>query len=160
MSDGADSTPPGLPSFDDVALPALMRAARRTYGAAIRGAVNEIGCDDLPRNGAFVLGAIARDGAPLGAIIDALGVSKQAGGALVDILVNRGYLDRVVDAADRRRLNVDLTERGAAAASAVRDAVDGIDEVLRERVGADYIAHTRVTLGVLADLRERTEPDL
>jgi DNA-binding MarR family transcriptional regulator len=140
---------------DDVALPALMRAARRTYGAAIREAVTEVGCDDIPRNGAFVLGAVARGGVPLGAIIDALGVSKQAGGALIDTLVNRGYLHRDVDPDDRRRLLVDLTERGEAAAAVIRQAIEDVDEQLGERVGADYVAHTRVALGALADLGAR-----
>jgi hypothetical protein len=72
---------------DDIALPALMRAARRSYGKAIKAALAGSGCDDLPRSGAFVLGAIACGGAPLGEVIESLGVSKQAGGALVDTLV-------------------------------------------------------------------------
>jgi DNA-binding MarR family transcriptional regulator len=66
----------------------------------------------------------------------------------------------VVDAVDPRRLNVVLTEHGKAAVMAIRDAFDRVDEVLREQVGADYIANTRTTLGVLAELRERTESDL
>jgi DNA-binding MarR family transcriptional regulator len=136
---------------DEIALPALMRAARMSYGAAIRQAVAEIGCDDLPRNGAFVLGAIARGGAPLSAVIEGLGVSKQAGGALVDTLVIRGYLDRVVDPDDRRRVRVDLTARGDAAAAAIREAVEDVDAALVARVGAEYVAHTRATLIALLD---------
>jgi len=63
----------------------------------ISTALADVGCDDLPRNGAFVLGAIARSGAPLSDVIEGLGVSKQAGGALVDTLVSRSYLDRTID---------------------------------------------------------------
>jgi hypothetical protein len=29
-----------------------------------------MGCDDMPRNGSYVIGAIARTGAPLAALID------------------------------------------------------------------------------------------
>lgn len=134
---------------DEVALPALMRAARRTYGAAIRAALAEVGCEDLPRNGAFVLGAIARSGAPLSGVIEGLGVSKQAGGALVDTLVRRSYLDRTIDPDDRRRLRVTLTARGEATASVIRQAVEKVDASLLERVGADYVAHTRATLTML-----------
>jgi DNA-binding MarR family transcriptional regulator len=140
---------------DDIALPALLRAARMTYGSAIRAAVEAVGCGDLPRNGAFVLGAIARGGVGLGAVIDALGVSKQAGGALVDALVNRGYLDRSVDPEDRRRLRVELTPRGEAAADVVRQAVEGVDNALGERIGAEHVAHTRATLLALIELGER-----
>ena len=102
--------------FDDIAFPALLRAARRTYGSAVRAALAEAGCDDMPRNGSYVVGAIDRTGAPLSQIITGLGVSKQAAGQLVDTLVARGYLDRAPDPDDRRRLTITLTERGHAAA--------------------------------------------
>src|SRR5579863_10135672 len=108
--------------FDDFSFPALLRVARRTYGFAVTQALAEEGCGDMPRNGSFVIGAIARTGAPLSEIIVALGVSKQAAGQLVDTLVARGYLDRAADPDDRRRLTISLTGRGHAAAEVIRDA--------------------------------------
>ncbi len=135
----------------DVAFPALLRAAQGPYRSAIRSNLAEGGFDDLPRNGAFVLGAIARTGASLGEVIADLGRSKQATGQLVDTLVVRGYLDRAVDPDDRRRLTVSLTERGQAAAAAVRTAVDGVDAELVEQVGAEAVAQMRATLGALVD---------
>ncbi len=138
--------------YDEVAMPALLRAARRTYAAAVRSALAAAGCDDMPRNGSFVVGAIARTGAPLGEIVVWLGASKQAAGQLVDTLVTRGYLDRAVDPDDRRRLTIALTERGQAAAAVVRAAVDGVDAELVARVGAEEVARARATLGALIDL--------
>ncbi len=138
--------------YDDIAFPALLRAARATYGTAIRAALVEIGCGDVPRNGAFVLGGIARNGAPMGDVIRGLGVSKQAGGQVVDTLVVRGYLDRTPDPDDRRRMTLGLTGRGRIAATATRAAVDGIDAQLAARVGADRVAHARTTLAALIDL--------
>jgi DNA-binding MarR family transcriptional regulator len=135
--------------FDDVAFPALLRAARATYGRAIREALTQAGCNDVPRNGPYVIGAVARTGAPLSQIIKALGGSKQAAGQLVDTLVLRGYLDRSVDTEDRRRLTVTLTERGRAAAAASRSAVERIDAELTKRVAPEYIAHTKATLAAL-----------
>lgn len=132
-----------------IPLPALLRAARAAYGTAVRAALAEAGCDDMPRNGSYVVTAIANTGAPLSDIIQQLGVSKQAAGQLVDALVTRGYLDRTVDPADRRRLVVSLTERGMAAAAVVRSAVACVDAALEARVGAEYLAHTRVTLAAL-----------
>jgi DNA-binding MarR family transcriptional regulator len=125
--------------------------ARVTYGVAIREALSKEGCDDVPRNGIFVIGAIARTGAPLSRIIKELGVSKQAAGQLVDTLVLRGYLDRSVDPEDRRRQTVKLSERGCAAAAAARSAIERIDAELAKRVGAEYIAHTRATLAALIE---------
>ena len=130
-------------------MPALLRAARAAYGAAIRSALAEAGCDDVPGNGSYMIGAIARTGAPLSEIIQWMGVSKQAAGQLVDTLVTRGYLDRSVDPEDRRRLTISLTERGHGAAVAVRSAVDRVDADVVARVGPEYVAHTRATLASL-----------
>ncbi len=138
--------------FDDIAFPALLRGARATYGGAIRAALVDAGFDDVPRNGAFVIGGIARTGAPLGEVVKDLGSSKQAVGQLIDTLVARGYLDRSVDPDDRRRLTVTLTERGVAAARAVRSAVDGIARELAAHVSDRYIANTRATLGALIEI--------
>ena len=135
--------------YDDVSMPALLRAARTTYGSAIRSALEEVGCSDVPRNGVFVIGAIARTGSPLGEIIAALGVSKQAAGQLVDTLVLRGYLDRAPDPDDRRRMTVSLTDRGRLAAQASRLAIDDVDAEVTERVGADTVAATRAGLGAM-----------
>jgi DNA-binding MarR family transcriptional regulator len=140
------------PWYDQVAMPALMRGARATYGAAIRAALEEAGCEDVPRNGIFVIGAIARGGSPLSEIIKGLGVSKQAAGQLVDTLVVRGYLERTPDPEDRRRMTVSLTERGQLAASASRSAVEQVDARATAQVGAGRMAEARAVLGALIEL--------
>jgi DNA-binding MarR family transcriptional regulator len=146
--------------LDEVSTPALLREARVTYGSAINHALVEVGCDDVPRNGIYVIGAIARTGAPLSQIIQHLRVSKQAAGQLVDTLVTRGYLDRTVDPEDRRRLTITLTERGRAAAAVIRAAVDRVDVDLVALVGLDHLAHTRATLISLIEIgRRRHEHD-
>ena len=136
----------------EIGLPALLRAARRTYGSAMRAALDAAGYDDIPANGLFVLGTIARTGATLSEVIVGLGASKQSAGALVDTLVTRGYLDRSPDPADRRRLVVALTARGQDAAEIVRAAAGRIDAALLIRVTAEHVAHTRQTLLALIEL--------
>jgi DNA-binding MarR family transcriptional regulator len=139
---------------DDVVLPALLRAARNTYGSAMRAAMAEVDCDDVPRNGIYVLGGIARTGSPLSQIIRQLRLSKQAASQLVDTLVARGYLDRSPDPADRRRMTVSLTERGHGAAQAARSAARAVDEELVARLDAEHVAHTRATLEALIEIGE------
>jgi DNA-binding MarR family transcriptional regulator len=141
-----------LPWWETNAFPSLLRSARRTYSAAIRVALAEAGCDDMPRNGSFVLASIQRTGAGLSEIIRHLAVSKQAAGQLIDTLVSRGYLDRAVDPQDRRRLAITLTERGDAAADVIRAAVSRVDARLREHVGDDQIRQARAVLGALTEL--------
>jgi DNA-binding MarR family transcriptional regulator len=143
------------PEPGDVSMPALLRAAWSTYRAAVVAALAGSGFDDVPRNGSYVLSAIARGGVPLAEVIAALGVSKQAAGALVDSLVVRGYLDRAADPADRRRIVVSLTDRGAAAAACVRSAVAAVDEALEAAVGPEQVGCTRVALTALVSLKDR-----
>jgi DNA-binding MarR family transcriptional regulator len=145
--------------YDEVVIPALLRGARHTYGSAIRLALADAGCDDIPRSGPFVLGAIARNGSPLSEIIDHLGLSKQRSGQLVDTLVARGYLEREADPADRRRMTVTLTERGVAAAATSREAVERVDADLVARVGADTVGHARAMLGALSEMGSDTNGD-
>ena len=135
----------------ELTIPALLRAARRTYAVPTVRALVEAGFDDMPRDGSYVISGIARTGAPLGEIITALGASKQAAGQLVDTLVVRGYLDRAFDPDDRRRLTVSLTARGQAAALAIRSAVEHVDAVLAARVGPEFVLHTRATLAALIE---------
>jgi len=142
-----------VPWYDDISMPALLRAARRTYGTAIRSALEDAGFDDVPRNGVFLLASLARANEPLSEIVKYLGTSKQAAGQLTDTLVARGYLERAVDPADRRRLTVTLTERGSAAARAIRGAADATDAAITAKVGAERIAQTRRTLAALITLR-------
>jgi DNA-binding MarR family transcriptional regulator len=149
--------PAEKPWFDVVPIPALLRHARTTYGAAMRRALEEAGYDDIPPNGLYVLGGLALNEGqlPLGQLIDDLGVSKQAAGQLVDALVLRGYLDRAVDPEDRRRLTVNLTERGRAAAATQAAAREKIDAELTAAVGEEDVARTRRMLAVLIDIGRR-----
>jgi len=145
-------------SLDQLSLAVLMRFARATYTQAMRDAFAALGCEDMPRNGTYVIGAIARGTLPMSQIVQDLDISKQAVGQLVDVLVLRGYLERTPDADDRRRLNLSLTERGQAVAQATSVAVKAIEAALTERVGAERIAHTRETLTALATLRGTAAP--
>jgi DNA-binding MarR family transcriptional regulator len=140
--------------LDNIVMPALLRHARNTYGVAMRRALAEAGYDDIPGNGLYVIGGLAldRDDVPLGQLIRELRISKQAAGQLVDTLVTRGYLDRATDKDDRRKLTVNLTERGRAAAATQAAAREKVDAELLAKVGAEDVERTRRTLAVLVDM--------
>src|SRR6185437_6065514 len=125
------------PWYEEIVMPALLRHARSTYGVAMRGALEEAGFEDIPKNGMYGIGGLAlgAGGVPLGQLVKELGVSKQASGQLVDMLVLRGYIERTADATDRRKLTVTLTERGREAAAIQREAREKIDVSLAVRVG-------------------------
>jgi DNA-binding MarR family transcriptional regulator len=143
------------PWYDQISIPALLRHARHTYGKAMRSALEEAGYDDIPANGLYVIGGLALDGdVPLGRLVKQLGISKQGAGQLVDTLVMRGYLSRMVDDNDRRQLVVALTDRGRAAAEIQARARDRVDAELVARVGEDAVRAARRSLGVLIDLQQ------
>lgn len=149
----AASSPAGDPSD----IPALLRGARGSYNNTIVAFLAVAGFEDLPRNGPFVLGGMARHGGSAVEMIRGLGVSRQAASQLIDTLVLRGYLAREVNAEDRRRMDIELTERGRAAAAVIRAAVDQVDQELVGMLSSGELAGLRAGLTALGVIRERTE---
>jgi DNA-binding MarR family transcriptional regulator len=149
---------PSETAGDEVGIPALMRAARGSYAQVIEMHLAEAACDDLPRNGAFVLGGMVNHGGSAADMIRGLGVTKQAASQLIDTLVLRGYLTREVNQADRRRMTIGLTDRGRAAAAAIRTAVEEVDAELAQMISPAELAGLRAGLAALAKLKNRAQP--
>jgi len=151
--------PTPIATHEAIALPALLRHARNTYGNAMREALDAAGYDDIPKNGLYVIGGLAlgQGQVPLSRLIDGLRISKQSAGQLVDALVTRGYLARTEDPHDRRRQLITLTDRGGHAARVQATAIARIDDALRERIGPEQLRDLRTALGVLIDIDRQTQ---
>jgi DNA-binding MarR family transcriptional regulator/catechol 2,3-dioxygenase-like lactoylglutathione lyase family enzyme len=137
----------------ELATPTLMRAARGAYARAIRAQLHELGVDDLPRNGAFILAGIDATGGPRTDLPADLGVTKQAVSQVIDILVGRGYVTRHPDPGDRRRIVLDLTDSGQEVLHAVVRGVDEVDRELAERTSPEQVAALRTALKALAAIK-------
>jgi len=133
--------------------PTLMRSARGAYSRSIRAQLHAIGIDDLPRNGAFILTGLDTRGGTRRDLPAGLGVTRQAVSQVIDILVNRGYLERTPDPDDRRRIALELTERGRQVMDAVERGVEAVDHQLQERVTPAEIEAARAVLLALADIK-------
>jgi DNA-binding MarR family transcriptional regulator len=133
-------------------LPVLLRAGLGAYRQRVQERLVSAGLDDLPRGGPFVFGSLVSQGGVAGDVILQLGISKQAASKLIDTLVVRGYLDRAVDASDRRRYTLEVTERGREAARIVRSAVASLDDELAAHLDARELAAFAKGLTVLAGL--------
>jgi DNA-binding MarR family transcriptional regulator len=136
-----------------------LRSARASYAQSVITELRDAGFDDLPRNGAFVLGGMADWGGSASDMIAGLGVTKQAASQLIDTLVLRGYLTREINPADRRRMLIGLTEHGRAAAAAVRAGVETIDAELALMLSKDDLAGLRRGLLALHQIKERFGED-
>jgi DNA-binding MarR family transcriptional regulator len=146
-----------LSDRQEVAIPALLRGSRGAYSRAIRARLAASGFEDLPRNGPFLLGGMANRGIGVRDLGHRLGVSKQAVSQLIDTLVVRGYLERRVDPDDRRRMTIELTERGRAAAEIVRDGVESVDDELVSMLSSEQLAGLVAGLEALCAIRDRVE---
>jgi DNA-binding MarR family transcriptional regulator/catechol 2,3-dioxygenase-like lactoylglutathione lyase family enzyme len=146
---------PGVEDADwhEYATPTLMRAARGVYAQSIRARLQVIGIDDLPENGVFILAGIDTAGGPRQDLPAGLGVTKQAVSQAIDILVNRGYLTRSPDPGDRRRVVLELTDRGHQVVDAATRAVEAVDRQLAERVSAEQVEAMRSALIALAKIK-------
>ena len=140
-------------SVNELATPTLMRLARGAYAQAIRAQLDQIGVDDLPRNGAFILAGIDVPGGPRPDLVRELGVTKQAVSQLIDVLAARGYLERGADSGDRRRVALELTGRGREVVEAVVRGVDLVDAQLGERLPDGQAEAMRAGLIALAEIK-------
>ena len=111
----------------------------------------------MPQNGPYVLGGMASLGVSAGDLIRQLGVSKQAASQLIDTLVIRGYLQRHINPDDRRRMKIELTDRGRGAGSAIRAGVEAVDAELAELISPAELAGLQAGLVALTTIRERLE---
>ena len=135
----------------------LLVRARGGYGNTISAHLAAAGFDDLPRSGPFVLGGMASHRGSAVEMIRSLGVTRQAASQLIDTLVLRGYLSREVNPEDRRRMNIVLTERGRAAAAAIRAGIDQVEAELARMLTPADLAGLRAGLAALGQIREQTE---
>ncbi|HEV8064410.1 MAG TPA: MarR family transcriptional regulator [Acidimicrobiales bacterium] len=139
-----------LGAADDISLPTLLAMAAQTYGQAIQAALAEAGYGDVPRTGYRIVGTLTRGGLSVQELARRHGVSKQAIGRLVEVLVVRGYVARQDDPSDRRRVILQLTDRGREATEAGRGAIAKIDAALGRATSQADLAAARRTLRALA----------
>jgi DNA-binding MarR family transcriptional regulator len=155
VSDGALSAPAG--EEIDQTLPALLRTAHHAYGEAVRACLAGTEFDDLPRNGPYVIRAMANGNGSPSSFGRDLGISKQAVSQLIDTLVIRGYIARRIHTLDRRRITLQLTDRGIAAAKPMREGIGMVDEELSKMLTSEQLDGLRTGLLALCQIRERFE---
>ena len=146
------------PWYEDVPLPQLMREAHDVYRHAVARALADAGCDDVPRNGPFVLADLDQAAADprfssQADVVASLGLSKQAASQLIDTLVLREYLERRNDPVDRRRMEVRLTERGRVAAIAIGTAINAVEDGLAQLISVDELHGLRAGLAAYRAIR-------
>jgi DNA-binding MarR family transcriptional regulator len=85
---------------------------------------------------------------------DDLGVSVPASSKMVDGLVERGFVERAADAADRRRLSLALTPQGVAV---MKEAKKGLEARMAEALAGIGAAESAALAKALDLLRTRLD---
>jgi DNA-binding MarR family transcriptional regulator/catechol 2,3-dioxygenase-like lactoylglutathione lyase family enzyme len=143
----------GAADRSQLATPTLMRSARGAYAQSIRQQLHAVGINDLPRNGVFILAGIDASGGPRRDLPSELGVTQQAVSQVIDVLVNRGYLERYPDPDDRRRIGLELTDRGREVVDAATRGVEAVDRRLEGMFSHAQIDATRAVLLALTEIK-------
>ena len=136
----------------ELSFPALLNAAHRRTTVAMQAVLARSGFGDLPVTGFRVVVVLARVPSRIGELANRLEVSKQGASRVVELLVQRGYCERVADPEDRRSGLVVLTRRGRRAVAALRDAVEEIEQALDRAVDEGSVAVARRVLEALCEM--------
>lgn len=104
---------------------------------------------------------VRADGLRLTELASLAAMAKQSVGEIVDDLVERGYVERVPDPADRRAKLIRLTDRGREAQAFGFGAFAEIEKRWIERYGRDHIEELREILEAIATAEApQTVPEL
>jgi DNA-binding MarR family transcriptional regulator len=134
-------------------IPELMRLARGSYKRAIDAQYEARGTDDVPNPGGYILAYLASGEESMPEMIEGLGIGRHEYTRLLDSLVLRGYITRDIDPKDGRP-SFALTERGDAAAEAIREGARVVDEELERRLSPAEMAGLRRGLIALGEIKQ------
>ncbi|MEV0646361.1 MarR family transcriptional regulator [Phytomonospora sp. NPDC050363] len=127
-------------------LPTLLTQARDIVLGGLHDQLAEEGFEGIR----FVHGSVFRtidpEGSRLTTLAERSGLTKQAISELVDDLQDHGYLERVVDEADRRAKIIRLTEQGRRAQAAAGRILADIERRWSRLLGGDQAAALRGAL--------------
>jgi DNA-binding MarR family transcriptional regulator len=132
--------------IDEPDLAVLLVAANRCLTDRMVAAVRSSGARDARHAFGFVIRAVAAEEPTVGRLGELLGVSRQAASKLSDEMVQRGYLLRATDPADRRRTRLRLSAKGRRVRERAAAESAAIEAELREAAGDRAVAGLRKAL--------------
>lgn len=150
---GASISSPGPPSLL-APLPWLLRRTNQRYRATVAERLAERGLEELPQAGNWALMVLARGATDASQLVKEMGITKQAVSKLIDALVDRGFVDRNANDADRRRTDLVLSAKGKRAARVIAAASRETQESFVAELGPERFADLVQMLTQLAVPRD------
>ncbi|EHN11442.1 Transcriptional regulator MarR family [Patulibacter medicamentivorans] len=150
---------------DDAAaadLPILLAGAMSAVSDRLLAAMQDRGIADMRPSFGYVIRAVAAERPTVNGLAERLGVTKQSASRLVDDMERDGFVERVVDPADRRARRLQLTDKGATVRGIAIATGTAIEAELRDVLDASAVVAARAVLeaiitagGARADLAAR-----
>lgn len=126
--------------------PRLLRAAGQVVELRVRAALAAAGFDDLRPGDMLFLALLGRGIDTIDGLARSLEVTRQAVGKTVDSLVRRHYVEREAASADRRRVELRLSDKGAEAAGVARSTREQEERRLEAALGPSVAAEARAAI--------------
>ena len=145
------------PTAPERLIGALLRIAFQATVERVRRQLAAAGYTDLSPAHFTVFQHLPPGGARVTSLAARSHMTKQSMSALVEHLLQRGYLERRPDPTDKRASVVDLTPRGAALVQVARGAIEELEREWGAQLGEERIAHLKDTLRDLVHLIEQQE---
>jgi DNA-binding MarR family transcriptional regulator len=141
--------PPNTP-INQIPISGLLEIAIDAILAEFRVELVEAGYGDIRPTHGCVFRFVHEGGLRLTELATLAGMTKQSIGEIVDDLVERGYVERFPDPADRRAKLIRLTAKGEEAQTVGFGLFAKLEQRWAERYGADRLAQTRELLEEIA----------
>jgi DNA-binding MarR family transcriptional regulator len=132
-----------------------MRILLRHTSLQTSQALSEQGYGDLRPMHLLVIERLFISEARATELAEAIGLTKQATGQILDRMDELAYVQRVPDPSDGRAKVLQLTERGQRAAQALRLIADENEEKVLAALGQTRYRQLRAALGSLITARQR-----
>jgi DNA-binding MarR family transcriptional regulator len=129
---------------------ALLDTAFEAYQRDFLAELAAHGYDDIRDTHGCVFRFVEDGGLRLTVLAELAGITKQSAGEIVDYLVERGYVERFPDPADRRAKLIRLTEKGSQAQKVGFGLLYELERKWAERYGAERVAELRQLLEEIA----------
>ena len=140
--------------YDALMIGALLAIPWQVIGRRVSAALAERGFTDYRPTYQVVFQWCKPEGSRLTELAERAGITKQSMGELIDVLEQRGYVERVPDPTDGRAILIRRTERGWEINRIARQVVEQIQQEWAQALGEEQFAqllHNLRRLAILLD---------
>lgn len=140
--------------YDSLMIGALLAIPVQVIGRQVSAALAERGFTDYRPTYQVVFQWCKPEGSRLTELAERAGITKQSMGEIIDVLEQRGYVERVPDPTDGRATLIRRTERGWEVNRVAREVVEEIQEEWAQALGEEQFAqllHNLRRLAILLD---------